>query len=131
MIKHSKIPIFLIVLFLLAMQTSCSVINPPQDALRQLFNAIDKKDYDTAIQFCTGNMHEGFFLGQTLENWCDSDYEGDITIKILNVDSPQQGIAYITFELHLFSDEGMREKKLLANLVHRKGKWLVDDVNEF
>ncbi|MBU1022847.1 hypothetical protein KKB99_01060 [bacterium] len=128
--KRSKTAISFFVLFILMMQSNCTVLNPPQDALRNLFKAIDKRDYNSAIQYCTGHMQDGYFMGQKLESWCMSDLEGDITIKILNVDVQEEDKAFIAFEVHLFTDESMKEIKLLANLVHRKGKWLVDDINE-
>ena len=128
--KHSFI-IFIILPFIIVLLiTGCDLMNPPQDALRQFFRGVNLRDYETARQYCTGKMAQGYILGQKLESWCVADDEGDINIKILNVDINDKE-TYVVFNLFIFG-EGYDEKeiKLGALLVKRDGKWLVDDINE-
>ena len=127
--KHSQKLIILLPILISLLITGCDVINPPQDALRQFFQAVNQRDYESAKLYSTGKMAQGYILGQKLENWCASDDEGIMNIKILNVDINDRE-TYVVFKLIIFG-EGVEDKeiKLRALLVKRNGKWLVDDIN--
>lgn len=128
--KHIS-KILIVLPFLVALTiTGCDVINPPQDALRQFFRAVNSRDYESAKLYSTGKMAQGYILGDKLETWCAmDDDEGVMNIKILNVDINDRE-TYIVFKLFIFGEgDEEREVTLNALLVKRKGKWKVDDIN--
>jgi len=115
---------------MLLLITGCDLVNPPQDALRQFFRAVNLRDYESAKLHCTGKMAQGYILGQELESWCAADDEGDMNIKILNVDIKDKE-TYVVFKLFVFGeDDDEKEIRLGALLVKREGKWLVDEINQ-
>jgi hypothetical protein len=114
----------------IALLMGCDLANPPQDALRQFFRAVNLRDYESAKLHCTGKMAQGYILGQELENWCAADNEGDMNIKILNVDIHDKE-TYVVFKLFVFGEgDDEKEIRLGALLVKREGKWLVDEINQ-
>lgn len=122
--------LFTAIIIQIALLMGCDVANPPQNALKQFFRAVNMRDYESAKLHCTGKMAQGYILGQELENWCVDDDAGDMNIKILNVDIKDKE-TYIVFKLFVFGeDDDEKEIRLGALLVKREGKWLVDEINE-
>ena len=122
--------LFTAIIIQIALLMGCDVANPPQNALKQFFRAVNLRDYESAKLHCTGKMAQGYILGQELENWCVDDDAGDMNIKILNVDIKDKE-TYVVFKLFVFGeDDDEKEIRLGALLVKREGKWLVDEINE-
>jgi hypothetical protein len=111
----------------------CPVTDPPQTVLRCFFSAIEQGDYDTARLYCTGNIADGYIMGETLESWCTlaKTEKLNMNTKVLNVDVYEdKRFARVVFEVHVYVDNTEKTVKLIADFAKRENVWLVDDIKE-